>query len=287
MAIPTFDPTEYKEGIRQEWQKTAEGWHTWISFISNWLRPSTALMLDLAEVGPGSHVLDLAAGDGDQSLTAAKRVGPTGYVLSTDIASNFVAFTAQAARDAGLHQLEARVMDAERLEVADTSFDAVISRLGLMYFPSLQRSLSEVRRVLKPGGRVAAIVFSTSARSPFFSIPVSIIRKHTGLAGPPPGQPGPFSLGAPGVLEEAFRHANFMHVESHVVSAPVRMASVKECLRWRQETSGTLQQMLRGLSNTECQHAWDEIETELKQYEGSQGFESPCELIVGVGIKAT
>lgn len=286
MSTSTFDPAEYKEGIRQEWQKTAEGWHTWIPFISNWLRPATDLMLDLAELGPGSSVLDLAAGDGDQSLMAAKRVGPTGYVLSTDIAANFVAFTAQAARDAGFRQLEARLMDGERLEIADASFDAVISRLGLMYFPNLQRALSEVRRVLKPGGRIAAIVFSTSAQSPFFSIPVSIIRKRAGLAPPPLGQPGPFSLGASGMLEDAFSQAGFMNVKGRSISAPVRLASVAECLRWRRETSGTLQQMLRGLTDTQSLEAWEEIEAALQKYEGPQGFESPCELIVGGGRKA-
>ncbi len=286
MSTSAFDPAQYKEGIRQEWQKTAEGWHTWMPFISSWLRPATELMLDLADVGVGSRVLDLAAGDGDQSFKAAMRVGPTGYVLSTDIAGNFVAFAAQTAREADLLQLEARVMDSERLEVPDASFDAVISRLGIMYFPHLQQALSEVWRVLKPGGHIAAIVFSTPTRNPFFSIPVSIIRKRAGLTPPPPERPGPFRLGEPGVLEEAFHNTGFTGVKSHVLAAPVRMASATECLRWRQETSGTLQQMLRSLSGTEIQQVWEEIETELKQYEGAHGLESPCELIIGGGLKA-
>ena len=286
MNTPIFDPAQYKEGVRQGWQKTAEGWHTWMPFISNWLGPATELMLDLADVRVGSRVLDLAAGDGDQSLTTSKRVGPTGYVLSTDIASNMVAFAAQTAREAELHQLEARVMDAEHLEVADTSFDAVISRLSIMYFPNLQQSLREMKRVLKLGGRVAAMVLGASARNPFFSVPVSIIRKHTGRAAPPSGQPGPFSLGEPSVLEDSFRHAGFQSVESHTVSAPVRLASAAECLRWRWETSGTLQRMLTSLSDTQRQQVWEEIEVALQNYEGPQGFESPCELIVGVGRKA-
>ncbi len=286
MSTSAFDSDKYKEGQRQEWQKTAEGWHRWIPFISIWLGPATDLMLDLAGVGSGSRVLDLAAGDGDQSLIAARRVGPAGYVLSTDIASSFVAFATQAARDAGLQQMEAQVMDGEHLELADASFDVVISRLGIMYFPNLQVALRESWRVLKPGGRMAAIVFSTPERNPFFSIPVSIIRKHAGLSVPPPGQPGPFSMGAQGTLEDAFHQAGFQNVESHLVSAPVRMSSAAECLRWRKETSGTLQQLLRGLTDPESQKVWEEIEVEFKKYEGPQGFESPCELLIGVGVKA-
>ena len=112
MNTSQFDPIKYKQGILAEWQKTAEVWRKWIPFISKWLRPATELMLDLALIEPGSHVLDLAAGEGDQSLAAAKRVGSTGYVLSTDIAPNLVAYAAQSARTAGLKHVEARVIDA-------------------------------------------------------------------------------------------------------------------------------------------------------------------------------
>lgn len=280
-----FDPIKYKEAIRAEWQKTAEGWHRWIPFVSQWLGPATELMLDLAELAPGDHVLDLAAGDGDQSLAAARRVGPTGYVLATDLAPNLVAFAAQSARTSGLENVEARVMDGENLELEDASFDAVISRLGLMYFPNLQRSLEEIRRVLKPGGRVSVIVFGKPECSPFFSIPVSIIRRRAQLPPPSPGQPGPFSLGAPGVLGDALRSGGFKGVRAELFSAPVRMASGAECLRWREESSGTLQAMLAGMDEDMRQDIWQEIGLEFKKFEGNDGFESPCELVVAVGMK--
>jgi ubiquinone/menaquinone biosynthesis C-methylase UbiE len=144
MSTSQFDPGKYKETILDEWQKTAEGWHRWMPFISQWLRPATELMLDMAATGPGDHVLDLAAGDGDQTLVAARRVGSTGYVLATDIAPNFVAFAAKSARAAGLGNVEARAMNGENLELEDAAFNAVISRLGLMYFPDLQKSLMEI-----------------------------------------------------------------------------------------------------------------------------------------------
>ena len=280
-----FDPIKYKEAILAEWQKAAEGWHRWIPFVSQWLGPVTELMLDLAAIVPGDQVLDLAAGDGDQTLAAARRLGPTGYVLATDLAPNLGAFAAQSARASGLENVEARVMDGENLELEDIAFDAVISRLGLMYFPNLQRSLREIRRVLKPGGRVSLIVFSTPERNPFFFIPVSIIRRNAQLPTPSPGQPGPFSLGAPGVLREALREGGFRDVKTRLVSAPVRMASGAECLRWRQETSGTLQQMLAGLDDSRREDIWQEIGSEFKKFEGTNGFESPCELLVAVGMK--
>lgn len=285
MSTPSFDPVKYKETTREQWQNVAEAWHRWIPLLSQWAGPVTELMLDLARIGSGTRVLDLAAGDGDQSLMAARRVGPTGYVLATDLAPNLIAFATQSAREAGLSQMEARVMDADHLELEDASFDAVISRFGLMFFPHRQQALAEIHRVLKPGGRKATIVFTTPDKTPFFSIPIAIIRRQAQLPAPPPGQPGPFSLGASGVLEDALRQAGFREVETRVVSAPLRMASVAECVRWEQETFGALQQMLAGLDEAAQQAVWEEIEKELRQFEGPNGFESPCEVIVGVGVK--
>ena len=90
--------------------------------------PATELMLDLADLQPGGRVLDVAAGTGDQTVLAAQRVGPTGYVLATDLAATMLEIAAQAARDAGLTNVETRVMDAQQLDLAPDSFDAAISR---------------------------------------------------------------------------------------------------------------------------------------------------------------
>jgi SAM-dependent methyltransferase len=284
-STSTFDPVMYKETLRQQWDNVAEGWHKWIPIVRRWAGPATDLMLDLARIGPGSRVLDVAAGDGDQSLTAAQRVGPSGYLLATDIAPNLVAIAARVFRGAGLKNTEARVMDAEELGVEDASFDAVISRFGLFFLPDLARALLEIRRALKPGGRIAAIVFSTPDKNPFLSVPISVIRTRAQLPPPLPGQPGPFSLGAPGVFEDALAKAGFREVLMHNVAAPLRMASAAECVQFERESFGALQQMLEGLTHAERQNVWRELARELAQYEGSQGFESPCEVIVGVGVK--
>jgi hypothetical protein len=142
-----------------------------------------------------------------------------------------------------------------------------------------------MRRVLKPGGRVGAIVYSTAENNRFFSIPISIIRKRAQLPPPLPGQPGPFSLGSPGVLEAAYRKAGFHNIETRVVSAPLRLASASECVRFERESFGALHQMMSGLSEAEREETWQEIEQELRQFESAEGFEGPCELVVGSGVK--
>lgn len=284
-APRAFDPATYKATTRQQWQNAAEAWHRWGPTLSDWLGAATERMLDLAGVRAGSRVLDVAAGAGEQTLRAARRVGPAGYVLATDIAPDLLVFAAADARRAGLDRVETRVLDGEQLDVEPASFDAVICRVGLIYFPDQQRALAGIRRALKPGGTLAAIVYSTPERNAFFSTPVSIIRRRAQLPPPLPGQPGPFSLGAPGVLEAAYTEAGFRDAQAVTVAAPLRLPSARECVRFERESFGALHQLLAGVSDAEREAAWTEIEEALRTYEGPGGFEGPCELLVGVGTR--
>ncbi len=163
--MPEFDARQYKQTTRQQWQDAAEAWNRWGPTLGRWLGPATELMLDLARIGRGAHVLDVAAGAGEQTLAIARRVGPEGRVLATDIAPRILELAAAEAARAGLGQVETRVMDGEALELPDDTFDAVVSRVGLIYFPDRARALAGMRRVLVPGGRVAAIVYSTAERN--------------------------------------------------------------------------------------------------------------------------
>lgn len=281
-----FDPLKFKKSTYEQWQKVSQAWHAWGPTLHRWLGPATELMLDLAQVRTGHRVLDVAAGAGEQSITAAKRVGPAGSVLATDISPNILAFAQQAANAAGVGNVETRALDGENLEgVPDGSFDAVISRVGLIYFPDQQTALREMRRVLRPGGRVAAIVYSTAEKNSFFSIPVTIVRRRANLPPPLPGQPGPFSLGGDGVLAGAFEKAGFRQVVTRVVAAPLRLPHAADHIRFMRESWGALHEMMSSLSESEKEETWREIEAALRKYEGPNGFEGECELVVGAGVK--
>jgi ubiquinone/menaquinone biosynthesis C-methylase UbiE len=285
MEQPVFNPVAYKVTTTAQWQKAAEAWYRWSPTLNDWLGNATDIMLDMADVQPGDRVLDIAAGAGEQSITAAKTVGPQGYVLATDISSNILEYAKQMAEAEGLRNIETAVMDGEELTLPDNSFDVVISRVGLIYFPDQQQALREMLRVLKPGGKVAAIVYSTPDKNKFFSMPVSVIRNRAKLAPPLPGQPGPFSLGQPGVIEKAFTDAGFKDARSTLVPSPLNMPSAKDCVRFERESFGALHQMMSALTDGEKQAVWNEIEQELSMFENSNGFEGPCEMIVAVGTK--
>jgi SAM-dependent methyltransferase len=283
MATAVFDPTKYKQTTREQWQTAAAAWHRWEPTIEAWLGSATEAMLDMVDAHPGQHILDVAAGAGGQTLSAAKRVGPQGYVLATDISPNILTFAAQEAKQAHLSNVETRMVDGEELDLPPASFDIVISRVGLIYFPNQHKALQGMRRTLKPGGRLGVIVYSTPENNQFFSIPVSIIRRRAQLPPPFPGQPGPFSLGAPGVLADTLQQAGFTQVQTRVLSAPLRMRSAAECVRFEKESFGALHQMLSGLTDADKSAAWDEIEKELSRFENNSQLEGPCELLIGVG----
>ena len=272
----TFDPGAYKETTRAQWQDAAQAWHSWDPVFDRWLGAATELMLDRAGVVEGARVIDIAAGSGGQSIAAARR-GAT--VLATDISSNILAEAAEGARAAGV-ALETRVVDGEELDVEPGSFDAAISRLGLMYMPDKHGALSQVRRALRDGGRYAAVVFAEPERNGFFSVPIGIIRRRAQLPPPAPGLPGPFSSVTIGDQLEA---AGFRDVEVHRVEAPLELASAAECTQLERESFGALHQMLAGLPEEERRDTWREIESALGEFETAEGFRGPCELLVGVG----
>ena len=286
MDTPAFDAAQFKATTRAQWQSAAQAWHAWGPFLGRWLGPATEAMLDLAEVGPGAQVLDVAAGAGEQSLRAARRVGPAGRVLATDIAPALLALARADAEAAGLRQVETLELDGEALDtLPEAAFDVVMSRVGLIYFPDQARALAGMRRALRPGGRVAAIVYSTPERNPFFSIPVAIIRRRAQLPPPLPGQPGPFSLGGAGVLAGALERAGFARVRVRAVDAPLHLASAAECVRFERESFGALHQMLAGLAPSEREAAWGEVLQELSRFETADGFVGPCEMLVAAGVR--
>ncbi len=279
--MTSFDPQKYKATTRAQWQDAAEAWHRWGPTIENWLGPATDLMLDAAGVTAGSRVLDVAAGAGGQTVAAARRAGPTGSVVATDISPAILGYAAKAATDAGLTNVETRELDGEQIDLR--SFDAVISRVGLIYFPDRQAALTGMRNALRPGGRISCVTYSTADRNGFFSIPVGIIRRRAQLPPPAPGQPGPFSLGSPDVAVASFVDAGFHDVTVTAVPAPVRMASAAECVRFERESFGALHQMLSGLDEDGRDAAWREIGEALAEFDGPDGFTGPCEMLVVSG----
>jgi len=276
--------TEGQDGGAYGSAAATEGWQRGAAARAQFLGPITEMMLDLADIGPGGRVLDVGAGTGEQTLMAAHRVGPTGSVLAIDLAASMLAVAAEAARQADLSSVETRVADARDLDLEPESFDAAISRLVLMLIPGRERALAGIYRALKPGGKLAAIVFSSAEKNPLNALPRAIVRRHAGLP-PPDEDPGIFALGDPETLRATYERAGFRGVDVRVVPTVRRFPSVAAAVQFRLDAGHEFAQLMADLSDTARAAAVAEIEAVVRRFEGADGVGEPAEYLIGVGTK--
>lgn len=184
--------TATKSELRSTWEKAAPGWAKWEKEFSAGLSAATDALIDMAAIRPGMRVLDLACGAGNQTIQTARRVGPSGRVVACDISATMLDHVRQNAAAANLRNIETLESAAEDLDERLLPFDAAISRLGLMLFPSPGRALKALQRVLKSDARFAALVFTTPDHNPFMARSMAVVLRCAGKSPPKPGQPGLF-----------------------------------------------------------------------------------------------
>lgn len=284
MTMTTTQPIDaesFKSSMREQWDNAAPGWDAHTAAIRAWLAPATEAMLDMAGVADGMRVLDVAAGAGDQTLDVARRVGPAGYVLATDLSPAILALARQRAAQSGVANVQTRVADGEQLGVDAGSFDAVVCRLGLMLFPDPLQGLREMHRALRPGGGICAVVFGRPENNPCVTTLLATALRHAGLPPRDPAQPGGLlSLGRPGRIEELFRSAGFRDVASTALPAPFRMPSVQHYLDFVRSSASPIQQILSRLDEPARQAAWAEMAQRLAQFQTADGWAGPNELLL-------
>jgi ubiquinone/menaquinone biosynthesis C-methylase UbiE len=182
--------------------------------------PWAARVADAAQLAPGDRVLDVACGTGAVTREALQRIGPGGAVTGLDCSPEMLAVARRKLPD-----IEFREGRAEELPFGDRSFDAVVCQFALMYFDDRQQALREMRRVLRPGGRVAAAVWDRLERTPGYAALTELVEKHLG---PDAGKPirDAFALGDVGAVRSLFESAGFASVEVASVDATARFPSL-------------------------------------------------------------
>ncbi len=272
--------------LKNTWEAAAPGWASWEDAFSAGLEEVTGKLLDMAAIEGGQRVLDVACGAGAQTIQAAKRVGPEGVVVASDISGTMLEHVRQNAAKAGLANIQTVESAAEELGEIQPPFDAAISRLGLMLFPNPASAVRAIGNVLKPGGRFAALVFTTPANNPFTSQPMRILLQHAGKDPPGAGQPGIFALGGEGVLKKLLSEAGLSDVRTEIARAPINLPTASDALQMMQQAFGAYRAVVADLSNAAKEAAWSEVEASLQEMEGGNGFSTVLEFIIGSGAKS-
>jgi SAM-dependent methyltransferase len=219
------------------WDQAAAAWDRWFDTIEAGAKPVGERLVALAGLGPGLRVLDLGTGVGEPAATAARRVVPGGSVLATDVAPAMLDLARARARRLGLDNIEFRRMDMAAIDLPEAGFDAVLCRWGLMFAPDVDRTLTRIRRLLKPGGRLALAVWGPPERVPMIGLPTEILNERLDLPPLPEGTPTAFSLSDVDALERRLQAAGFGDVAREPVTVTLRFDSPETYVQFRREVS--------------------------------------------------
>ena len=263
------------------WAAVAPAWAQHAAYADARGAEVAETMLGLATPAAGEHVLELACGPGGLGLAAAARVGPRGRVVLSDVAAEMTAIAAARAAAAGLTNVGTCELDVERIEQPDDAYDVVLCREGLMFATDPARAVAEIRRVLRPGGRVAVAVWGSRERNPWLGVVFDAVSAQIGRPVPPPGIPGPFSLGDPDRLAGLLTAAGLEDVVVSELSVPLRAPSFDEWWVRTAALAGPLTNILRSLPDP----ATEAIRARL--YEATSAYRTPSGLeFPGVSLLA-
>jgi len=271
---PAFNPDEFKAQQRQMWNNAAAGWQDWWETIERGAQKVSDKIVELAEIKPGDKVLDIATGIGEPAVTAARKVMPNGRIVAIDISPQMLAIAKTRAASLGLDGImEFRESDGEKLDLLDQTakFDAVLSRFGLMFFPSLPSALVKIRHLLITNGRLSAAVWSTPSKVPLIDLAFASVRKQVNAPAPPPGAPGPFALADIEALKQLFSQSGFKDIKVDTFQITFEFDSPESYTKHIQQTATRIPEMLANRAEEVKKQAWDSITEAAWQYADSHG----------------
>src|ERR687891_987989 len=245
ICMSNADSKQYKDDQRQGWNNVANGWQKWWKITEAAGENVNRQLIQLAEIKPGSSVLDIASGIGEPAITAANQVGNSGHVLAIDISSQMLSIAKQRAISSGLeHVIEFKEGDAETIDLSAPTFDAALCRFGLMFLPNLRSGLSNIYRSLVDGGRLAAAVWASPDKVPFIAVALNTVMKETKSPPPPAGTPGPFSLSDENMLTNSLINSGFKDVTIERMDVSFDFDSAEVYTSFVYETAAPVQAML-------------------------------------------
>ena len=284
MGSPEIDPAEFRDAQKQSWGDAAAGWKKWSGWLDEHTSPVSEKLVDLAGVEPGSHVLDVAAGYGEPSLTAARKAGPDGRVVSSDIAAEMLAYGRERAGEAGLENIEFLHAGANDLDFPHESFDAAVSRWGIIFDPDGEGAAARVRGFLKPGARFAISSWGTPEQVPMIARPMKAALDFLGLPPPPPGTPGPLSRPTPEAIGGLLQGGGFSNVDVEEMDLDFDWASADEFTTYVREVIAPITRLIESQPEDVQPNAWQAITDDISAEAAGDGtIRAANRVLVAVG----
>jgi SAM-dependent methyltransferase len=268
--------------LHSMWAAVAPAWAEYAAYADARGAEVAERMLELTTPGPGERVLELACGPGGLGLAAATQVAPGGTVVLSDVAAEMTAIAAARADALGLTNVSTRVLDLESIEQPDDVYDVVLCREGLMFATDPARAAREIRRVLRPGGRVALAVWGPRERNPWLGVVFDAVSAQIGRPVPPPGIPGPFSLADSAGLAGLLSDTGLADVVVSELPVPLRAASFAEWWGRTSALAGPLAKVLASLPEEAAQALGARLREATRAYRTPTGLEFPGVSLIAV-----
>ena len=248
-------PEQIVETQQQDWNRVAPGWEKWDHVFEQQMTFLNHRLVADARLRTGMQALDLGSGTGYPALLAAQVVGASGRVIGMDLADQMLVAADRKAKHLGLTNVSFRTGDVTTLPFDRASFDAVTSRFCLMFLPEIPKTASEIARVLKPGGWVAAAVWSAPDKNPSIRLPLQAIGQVIDLPPPDPAAPGIFRLATPGDLAGMLQQAGLTDVTDQEFLAEWSYASAEDYYTSLTEIAAPIQNLMAKLSDAQQRDA--------------------------------
>lgn len=255
-----------KEQQRAGWDVAAQAWRRWWPVIERGTDQVTREMCERAGLRPGFSVLDVATGVGEPALSAARAVGMTGRVVATDISPGMLEVAAERAVEAGVHNVEFRVSDAEALDLPSGAFDAALCRFGLMFCPNVSSALGRIQDALVPGGAFAAATWGPPDRAPLITLPMEIISQRLQLSSAPVEGPGIFSLCEQDALVALLSSSGFLEVRIGTAMVAPTFVCAEQYVEYMREVAAPLTQLLAAEPIAEQERIWETVADAVRPY---------------------
>jgi SAM-dependent methyltransferase len=264
MESKAIDPAEFRETQREQWDVAAPGWKKWSGWLDQRAGPVSERLVELAGIEAGHRVLDVAAGYGEPAMTAARKAGSDGAVVATDISAEMLAYGRERAKAAGLDSMEFMEADASALDFPAESFDAAVSRWGIIFEPDGEGAAARVRGFLKPGSRMAISSWGMPDQVPMIARPMKTVMELFDVPPPPPGTPGPLSRPTPDDIRGLLEGGGFSDVQVEDMDVTFQWVSPDEFSVYTKDIVAPIRKIVDAQPPDRQEEAWQAIADDIR-----------------------
>ena len=270
-----MEAEEYSRFSLEVWDAIAPGLERWRAHLEKAMSPVRQWLVRELNPELGDTVLELSAGPGGTGFAVAAALGENGRLISTDFSPEMLEVARRRGAELGLTNVEYRVVDAQRIELDSDSIDGVLCPNGYMLMADPAAALSETRRVLRPGGRLALAVGGAPDRNPWAAMGAMILVQRGHIPPPEPGAPGVFNMASDERTRGLLQGAGFTGIRTEEVPVAFAFDSVDEYVSWTADVSGPFALVIRGLSDEERSTISEQLAEAFEPFIAGGGYELP------------